>query len=134
MANGPAESETTDLADPDAADLDPAPGEATAGDDATDAAPAHSGTPAIGPSSGEDAPLASLMADEGAEEHAGDGAGTILGAPDDEVDEPTSVKEIIQRVSRLADEMANLAGGDRQRTGRDDEPRSAASRAGGSAT
>ena len=71
--------------------------------------------------------MASLMADEGAEEHAGDGAGTILGAPDDEVDEPTSVKEIIQRVSRLADEMANLAGEDRERTGRDGEPRSAAS-------
>ena len=145
-ANGLAESETSDRADPDAADLDPAdldaadldaaPGKAAAGDDAIDAAPAQSGAPVIGPSSGEDDPLASLGASPCASsrsslfaEAAADLSEAALtpDEPNGEVDDPTSVKEIIQRVSRLADEMANLAGEDREGSGHDDEPRSAAS-------
>lgn len=142
-ANGLAESETTDRADPDAADLDPAdldpadldlaPGKAAAGDDAIDAAPAQSDAPVIGPSSGEDDPLASLNASPCASSLFAEAAADLSEAaltpdePNGEVDDPTSVKEIIQRVSRLADEMANLAGEDREGSGHDDEPRSAAS-------
>ena len=147
-ANGLAESETTDRADPDAADLDPAdldpadldpadldlaPGKAAAGDDAIDAAPAQSDAPVIGPSSGEDDPLASLGASPCASSLFAEAAADLSEAaltpdePNGEVDDPTSVKEIIQRVSRLADEMANLAGEDREGSGHDDEPRSAAS-------
>ena len=114
----------------------PAPGGGAEGDDAIDAAPAQSGAPVIGPSSGEDDPLASLGASPCASpgsslfaEAAADLSEAALtpDEPDGEVDDPTSVKEIIQRVSRLADEMANLAGEDREGSGHDDEPRSAAS-------